>query len=75
MSYDKNIRICQHRESDVHQGKEPHGRHILRLTNPDVNRKRIHQLFCYMFFRVLFLRTKITKCSCEQVDMTFVKAA
>ena len=33
-SYEVNIRICQ-----------PENR---GLTNPDVNRKRMHQLFCYI---------------------------
>ena len=39
-------------ESDVHQGNPPRqsrgGHHFRGLTNPDVNRKRMHQLFCYM---------------------------
>ena len=37
-SFEVNIKICQPENSDVHRG----------LTNPDVNRKRMHQLFCYM---------------------------
>ena len=37
-SLEFNIRICQPENSDVHRG----------LPNPVVNRKRMHQLFCYM---------------------------
>ena len=39
-----NIRICQPENSDVHRGEH----HFRGLTNPDVNRKRMHQLCCYM---------------------------
>ena len=38
-SFDINIRICQPENSE---------HHFRGLTNPDVNRKRMHQLFCYM---------------------------
>ena len=38
-SFEVNIRICQPENSEHHfQG----------LTNPDVNPKRMHHLFCYM---------------------------
>ena len=43
-SFEVDIRICQPENSDVHRGEH----HFRGLTNPDVNLKRIHQLFCYM---------------------------
>ena len=50
-SFEVNIRICQPENSDVR------GQHHFRgFTNPDVNRKRKHQLFCYLTLNVsLFL--------------------
>ena len=47
-SFDVDIRICQPENSDVHQGEAEVYRHFRGLTNPGVNRKRMHQLFCYM---------------------------
>ena len=55
-SFEVDIRICQHENSDVHRGKAEVnitfvGWLILMLT------KKIHQLFCYMtlsLFLVLF---------------------
>ena len=41
-----------------------------KLTNSDVYRKRMRQLFCFMTFYAVF-RPKI---SCGQVDTTFVEA-
>ena len=41
-SFEVIIRICQPENSDVDRAL------FLTLTNPDVNRKRTHQLFCYM---------------------------
>ena len=41
-SFELIIRICQPENSDVNRAL------FLTLTNPDVNRKRMHQLFCYM---------------------------
>ena len=49
-SFEVNIRICQPENSDVRRGE-----HFRGLTNPDVNRKRMHQLFCYMTLFSLFL--------------------
>ena len=46
-SFEVYIRICQPENSDVHRGKAEVN-HFRGLTNPDVNRKRMHQLFCYM---------------------------
>ena len=43
-SFEVNIRICQPENSE---------HHFRGLTNPDVNQKRMHQLFCYM--TLLFL--------------------
>ena len=47
------------------------GHHFLRLTNTDVYRKRMHQLFWFMTLNCIF-RAKIF---CVQVCMTLVKAA
>ena len=57
-SFEVDIRICQPENSYVHQGEAEvtvnitfEGWLILMLTEkecPDVNRKRMHQLFCYM---------------------------
>ena len=38
-SFEVNIRIFQPENSDVH--------HFRGLTNPDVNQKKMYQLFCY----------------------------
>ena len=38
-SFEVNFRICQAKNSE---------HHFRGLTNPDVNRKRMQQLFCYM---------------------------
>ena len=43
-SFEVNIRICQSKNSYVHRGEH----HFRVLTNPDVYRKRMHKLFCYM---------------------------
>ena len=49
-SFEVNTRICQPEISD-----ERRGDHFRGLTDPDVNRKRMHQLFCYMTLFSLFL--------------------
>ena len=54
----ENNRICQSKNSDVHRGEvEVQGEYHFRgLTNPDVNRKRMHRLLSYMTLHVsLFL--------------------
>ena len=48
-SFEVDIRICQPENRDVRRGEH----HFRGLSNPDVNRKRMHQLFCYLFL-VLF---------------------
>ena len=52
-SFEVNIRICQPEKVMSTEAKSGFvnrlgGHHFLGLTNPDVNRKRMHQLFCYM---------------------------
>ena len=42
-SFKVNIRIC-HPENNEH--------HVRGLTNPNVYRKKMHQLFCYMTLHV-----------------------
>ena len=45
-SFEVDIRICQLENSEYH---------FRGLTNPDVDRKRMHQLFCYITLSSLFL--------------------
>ena len=48
-SFEVNIKICQRENSDVHR-VEAEGEHrFLGSTNPDVNRKRMHQLFFLLY--------------------------
>ena len=50
-SFEVNIRICQPKKND---GRGEH--HFQAWAYPDVNRKRMHQLVCYMTLHVsLFL--------------------
>ena len=42
------IRICQPENIDVHRGEAKGEHHFRGLTNPGVNGKTMHQLFCYM---------------------------
>ena len=44
-SFEVNIRICQHENSDVQLGFASVNITILRLTNSDVNLKRMHQMY------------------------------
>ena len=50
-SFEVNIRICQSKNSDAHLGEH----HFRGSTNPDVNRKRMYQLFCYMTLHVFLV--------------------
>ena len=48
-SFEVNIGICQPEKNDVLFTKRSRREHHFRgLTKPDVNRKRVHQLFCNM---------------------------
>ena len=51
-SFEVNIRICQPEKVMSTEAKPRWiclgGHHFRGLTNPDVNRERMHQLFCYM---------------------------
>ena len=47
-SFSVNIRVCQPENSDLQRGEI----HFRGLTTPDINRKRMHQLFCYMTLHV-----------------------
>ena len=52
-----NIRICQYENCDVHRGEADVNitiRLTSGLTNPDVQRKRMHQLLCYIYCMSLF---------------------
>ena len=60
-SFEVNIRICKPENSDVHRGKAEVN-HFRGLTNPDINRKRMHQLFCYMTLSLFYYHIyKFTK--------------
>ena len=48
-SFEVNIRICQPENSDVHRGEASVNITVLGLTNPDVNLKRMHQLYNIIF--------------------------
>ena len=47
-SFEVDIRICQPENSDVHRGEVEVNITFEGWPNTDVNRKRMHQLFCYM---------------------------
>ena len=61
--FEVDIRVCQTENSDVHRGEALRG-----LTNPEVIRKRMHQLFCYMtlsLFSLFYLKySRIIKNKC-----------
>ena len=72
-SFQVNIRICQPKNSDVHQGKARGEHHFPGLTDPDVNQKSRHQLFCYVtlslflnFYINFFHIYKFTQGRCSQ---------
>ena len=65
-SFEVNIRICQPENSDVHRGEAEVNITVLGLTNPDVNRKRMHQLFCYMTLSLFYFHIyKFTQVRCS----------
>ena len=54
--FEVNIRICQSENSDVHRGEAEVNITVLGLTNPDVNPKRMHKLFCYMTLSLVLFK-------------------
>ena len=47
-TFEVNIRICQP-EKMMSTETKPRWTSLRELTNPDVNRKRMHQLFCLLY--------------------------
>ena len=72
-SFSINIRICQPKNSDVHLGFASVNITVLGLTNPDVNLKRMHQLYNERATYCLWDKTRLNVVSCILLEINLTE--